>query len=370
MEKDLQKKRLVMPKKGVARHLIDLVSVYSPSGGEEIFAEYLAEKLRELADVVVIDGFGNVYARVEGEGEPLFFAAHMDTVEPGKGIKPRITVDKYLVSDGTTILGADNKATIAVYLSLLEDLREKNEKLEHRPLEFVFTKSEETGNYGAINFDYKLLRAKRGYCFDAVAPVGTIITASPYYERIDVKLIGKAAHASKPEAAKGVLGPLKELLENIRLGRISNTTICNIGKIEVGVGRNTIPGGASIEAEIRSYVEEDLRRVLDDFLVVIQNAAKTIDVEISHETENPGYYHCDKTVKTEIARIESCMSKIAIKPVKAESMAVSDANIFNNMGLVCINLGDGVEGAHSKEERIAIASMEKNLELCKKLVTQ
>jgi tripeptide aminopeptidase len=359
-----------MPKKDVAKHLIDLVSVYSPSGGEEIFAEYLAEQMRDLTDAVVTDDFGNVYARVEGQGEPLFFAAHMDTVEPGNGIKAQITADEYLVSDGTTILGADNKATIAVYLALLEDLRGKNEKLKHRPLEFVFTKSEETGNYGAINFDYRLLNAKKGYCFDAVAPVGTIITASPYYERIDIKLAGKAAHASKPEAARSVLGPLKELLENARLGKISNTTICNIGKIEIGVGRNTIPGGASIEAEIRSYVEEDLRRALDDFLVVIQNAAETIDVEINHETENPGYYHRSKEVTAELARIELCMKKIAIQPEKVESMAVSDANIFNDVGLVCINLGDGVEGAHSKEERIAIASMQKNLELCKELVTE
>ncbi|GIW59110.1 MAG: hypothetical protein KatS3mg087_0176 [Patescibacteria group bacterium] len=157
------------------------------------------------------------------------------------------------------------------------------------------------------------------------------------------------------------MGPLKELLENARLGKISNTTICNIGKIEIGVGRNTIPGGASIEAEIRSYVEEDLRRALDDFLVVIQNAAETIDVEINHETENPGYYHRSKEVTAELDRIELRMKKIAIQPEKVESMAVSDANIFNDVGLVCINLGDGVEGAHSKEERIAIASMQKKI---------
>ncbi|GIW59109.1 MAG: hypothetical protein KatS3mg087_0175 [Patescibacteria group bacterium] len=150
-----------MPKKDVAKHLIDLVSVYSPSGSEEIFAEYLAEQMRDLTDAVVTDDFANVYARVEGQGEPLFFAAHMDTVEPGNGVKAQITADEYLVSGGTTILGADNKATIAVYLALLEDLRGKNEKLKHRPLEFVFTKSEETGDYGAINFDYRLLNAKK-----------------------------------------------------------------------------------------------------------------------------------------------------------------------------------------------------------------
>lgn len=359
-----------MARKDVAEQLIDLVSVYSPSGGEEIFAEYLIKQLRDLTDAVERDSFGNVYAKVEGKGEPLFFTAHMDTVEPGNGIKAQITTEGYVVSDGTTILGADNKATIAVYLALLGDLCGKNEKMKHRPLEFVFTKSEETGNYGAINFDYKLLKAKKGYCFDAVAPVGTIITASPYYERIDIKLIGKAAHASRPEAARSVLGPLKKLLENVRLGKLSDTTICNIGKIEVGAGRNTIPGYATIEAELRSYVEQDLSSALDDFLRAIQSAAIAIEVEIRHETENPGYYHRSEEVIAELDRIELCMKKIGILPEKVESMAVSDANIFNKMGLVCINLGDGVEGAHSKEERIAVASMLKNLKLCKELVTE
>lgn len=349
-----------------ARLFAELVAVDSISGSEDQFADLLIDRLRNLADFICKDDYGNVYAYVHGKGEPLFLAAHMDTVAPGIGIKATVK-DGYIVSDGSTILGADNKAAIFAYISLLEYL--KSIQAPHLPIEFVFTRSEEIGNFGAINFDYSLLRSKVGYCFDSVSPIGTVITASPFYERIDINLIGKSAHASKPEEARNVLNVVSSLITNIPVGRINDTTLCNIGRVEAGHVRNTIPGNAELNIEIRSYIESDLFAHMSIIETIVGNTEEEgIVLQIDHARENPGYYHSSNLAKKNIALLSSLMSEIGITPIVTDSMAVSDANIFNNKGILCINLGDGVENAHSVNERIAVNDIELMMSLCTKIV--
>ena len=81
----------------------DLVQIDSPSDEEEEMAQDLTRRLSELGFEVLRDAHGNLIAREEGEN-PLLLSAHMDTVEPGRGIKPRVEGER-IVSDGTTILG-------------------------------------------------------------------------------------------------------------------------------------------------------------------------------------------------------------------------------------------------------------------------
>ena len=139
---------------------MDLVKIDSVTTNEEKFSRYLLKSLNNLGVKSVLDKYRNIYGYLKGTGKPLFLSAHMDTVEPGKNIQPQVR-GNYIVSDGTTILGADNKATIACILKVLELLKIKKNK--HRTLEVIFTRSEEVGNYGAVNFDYSLLTAKEGY---------------------------------------------------------------------------------------------------------------------------------------------------------------------------------------------------------------
>lgn len=357
-----------MDHRALADSFSTLVAFSSPTGSEDEFANYLVERLRNLVDFVGKDGFGNVYAYVHGKGEPVFFAAHMDTVQPGVGIKAAVR-DGYLVSDGSTILGADNKAAICAYICVLEELKRAN--VPHRPLEFVFTKSEEIGNYGAIHFDYSLLRSQQGFCFDSVAPIGTVITASPFYERLDINVKGKSAHASKPEEAVNVLQILPKVIESIPVGRINETTICNLGKIDAGHARNTVPGNATLQCEIRSFVEQDLVQHLECIRqgIATLNLPIGVEVELVHERENPGYYHRGAKAKKLISLVTNCMNGVGLTPMQVDSMAVSDANIFNTKGLLCLNLGDGVENAHTVEERIALADLEDMVSLCQCLAS-
>lgn len=342
----------------------DLVKIDSITANEENFACYLLSILKKIGVKSTRDKYGNIYGYLKGTGKPLFLSAHIDTVEPGKNIKPKTDGD-YVVSDGTTILGADNKAAIACILDTLEHLN--NKKTPHRTIEIIFTRSEEVGNYGAVNFDYSLLRAKEGFCFDSNAPIGTIIKVSPFYERFDLELIGKSAHAANPSDAINVLFLFNELLNKIKPGYQDSETILNIGVINGGHVRNTIPGNLFLAGEIRSFSEKKLIKHKLLFKKTLEKVCKTYRAKnkLVFVRENPGYNFSNKGL---FDTIKNKMSICGIKPILSDSWGVSDANIFNQKGLRCVNLGDGVENAHTLKEKVKISEMYKNVKLIYNLV--
>jgi tripeptide aminopeptidase len=337
----------------VVETFLDLIQIDSVTGEEERLREFIVNLLRQedLVDVLQVDDYGNLYARSDGVGEPHFLAAHMDTVEPGRGIKPQI-IDGVIRSDGTTILGADNKVAIAGIIDALRQIK----GIPHRPIEVIFTRSEEVGNYGASNFDYSLLRARKGYCFDMAAPIGSFAIASPYYERIDLTLIGREAHASSAEEGINVLLMFQHILDQWKLGRLDNETIFNIGVIEGGFVRNTIPGKMRIEAEIRGFDESKLERFREDFKGVIREIGEKYggEYEIDVVRENPGYKLSPQLVE----HTSKIISRAGFEPNPIDSWSVSDANIFHEHGLECINLGDGSQGAHTLKEIITVKNLQ------------
>lgn len=345
-----------------------IVQIDSPTGYELEFRDYIVEYLKNhsLADEIKVDNFGNIYARKEGQQPGYFYSAHLDTVEPGRGIKAVIEND-YWVSEGETILGADNKSTLAAILETLHILKDTK---NHRTLELVLTLSEEVGNYGAINFDYKLLKSQRGFCFDSSNAVGTIITASTYYERFDIKLIGQAAHASRPEEAINVLQIFNKILNDQPLGRLDEFTLFNIGVMNGGSVRNTVPGEMQIKGEIRSFKEENLIKHKEVFIKIVKQIVNnySAQVEIELVRENPGYYLDDQSAKKLIKQTADIIQSLKLPLDHQTSWGVSDANIFNDKGLVCINLGDGTEMSHSVDERIKVSELEKLASLMFKLL--
>ncbi|MFR3072759.1 MAG: M20/M25/M40 family metallo-hydrolase, partial [Paeniclostridium sp.] len=126
---------------------IELVKIDSPSSKEGNVAKVLVKKLEAIGCEVCIDEAGvkaggetgNVIAKLKGnrEGKTVLFSSHMDTVSPGEGIKPIIDEAKGIItSDGTTVLGSDDKAGIAAILEALRIIKENN--LDHADIEVVF----------------------------------------------------------------------------------------------------------------------------------------------------------------------------------------------------------------------------------------
>lgn len=209
---------------------IDLAKIYSPTGKEEEIAQDCVNRLRSLGLKPLKDSYGNIITQVPGDQnkEALILNAHLDTVEPCKNVKPKITKDGWITSSGDTILGADDKAAVAAILEIVELCKENNFS-QNCPLEIVFTREEESGTFGAANLDYSLLQAKRGYVFDAALPIGTMILASPFYSRIDIDIQGRSAHASCPESADNALTLSMEAFSKLKLGRVDEDTLVNFG---------------------------------------------------------------------------------------------------------------------------------------------
>ena len=140
--------------KRLVEEFIELVKIDSLTGREKNLAQLLLKKLKELGFEVSIDNAdkftggntGNVIATLKGNrpGKKLLFTAHMDTVEPGISINPIIDEQKKIIkSDGTTILGSDDKAGIASILEAMRTLKEKN--ISHPDIQVVFSTWEEKG---------------------------------------------------------------------------------------------------------------------------------------------------------------------------------------------------------------------------------
>jgi tripeptide aminopeptidase len=344
---------------------LDLVQIGSPTGEEDAICEYIRTYLTKLGYEPYTDSYGNIILHVSGVGKPLFLAAHVDTVEPGRGVKPIIDGD-VIRSDGTTILGADNKVGVAIILDVVRTFAQRTD----RPaLDVVFTRSEESGNYGAINLEYSHITANRGYAFDNPNPVGTIISASPFYSRFDITLLGKSAHASKPERGIHVLPILAECISHIRLGRLSDTALVNIGAIEGGHVRNTIMGEITLHGEVRSMHQEELDQNTNQIKTIFEQIAhkNNIEVTINVVQENGGYIY--EQSDPDLQHVVSTMARLGLTPVIKQDWGVADSNIFTDHGIKAINLGDGCEFTHTTREQVRISDMERLKELIMELIS-
>ena len=233
----------------------DLVQIDSPSDEEEEVAQDLSRRLEALGFEILRDAHGNLIAREDGEN-PLLLSAHMDTVEPGRGIKPTIEGDR-IVSDGTTILGGDCKAGVAAILEGLESVVE--EGLPRRTLQLAFTRGEEIGLVGARNMDFSMITADEAVVFDGNGPVNKLTGSSPTYVSFEVNITGRSAHAGvEPEKGLSAIKIAAEIISELPQGRLDEETTFNVGTISGGSVRNAVPEQATFTGEFRSRNLETL----------------------------------------------------------------------------------------------------------------
>lgn len=355
----IQKQRLIQT-------FLDLVVIDSPSGNEKEVAKEVLERLKKLGAKADFDNYGNVIGKFNGIGEPFMLNAHLDTVEPGRGIKPIVNGEK-ITSDGKTILGADPKAGVAAILEAIESLNEDGEK--YRPIDVVFTLGEETGLYGSINLDYKQLRAKQGITFDGEHKVTNICISSPGYNRVDATVIGRGAHAgAEPEKGISAIAIVSELISRLKLGRIDEETTANIGLITGGSARNAVPEKVTFEGEVRSRNLDKLEKHSSHFQEVFKMMGekyKEAKVELVMEREfNP--YLLDENHGV-IKHIVKTMKKMGLKPVLEHSGGGTDVNIFNTHGIQAVVVGVGTYEAHTTREYAIISQIVETAAFCEQI---
>ncbi len=259
-----------------------LCAIPSPFGSERACAEAVARELGRMGVDVEEDGAaaeagaecGNLLARIPGRGDrTILLCAHLDTVPEDGTIEPVID-DGAWVSAGETILGADNKAAVAVILEVARRC-----SVEGAPvgLELLFTVGEEKGLAGALAFDVSTLTSDWGYVFDHASPIGEIVVSSPTYYRFEASFRGAAAHAGiRPEDGRSAIEASARAIAAMTLGRIDHETTANVASIAGGAGgTNIVPEHCTIVGEVRSLDPLKAEAVIAELIDHIHDAANT-----------------------------------------------------------------------------------------------
>ncbi len=356
---------------------IELGAINSPSGKEATIAEVLVEKLQALGFDVVRDNAGS---RLPGETDnvigsrkgtvpgalPIMLNAHMDTVTPTEGWEYHIEGDE-IKSQGDMILGADDKAGIAVILEALRVIEEDG--IPHGDLQVVFSIAEETGLWGAKYLDYGLVTSNGAFVYDMGRPVGSITVAGPSHDNILFKVHGKAAHAgARPEDGINAIVIASKAIANMKVGRIDKETTANVGVIEGGKARNIVPEYCEVRCEARSRNTEKLDAQTAHMIKCFQDAAAemgtTVDVEV-----NRSYVGYRLTEKDEVVRIAmEAARRAGIEVDLHETGGGSDCNVFNAKGLPATVVGVGYDGAHSVDEYIHIPEFVQSAQMCVQII--
>lgn len=324
-----------------------IVQIDSVSGDEKKIREFIIDLIKNKKDFKFkVDKVGNLFLKNKGIGEPILFCAHLDTVEPGKNIIPLVK-NGYIVSEGKTILGADNKVWVATLIDLLI-----NEKIK-RNIEIVFSVKEEVGG-GIEFFPFKILKSKKAIIFDNANPIGGIVLRSPQIINFYIEIFGKAYHSSEPQKGINSLIPMIKFLNKIHLGVYKNNTTCNIGIINSGAAINTIPEKTILKGEIRSYSKKDFLNFQDKIKKQVYNLKQKFKGKIILNFDGycPGYEFSKKDEFVE--KIEKIFTDNKIKTYFLEKSGISDANILNHQGIKTIVLSDGVIDPHTTSEKIKI----------------
>ncbi|MBB6455352.1 tripeptide aminopeptidase [Salirhabdus euzebyi] len=358
---------------------LELIQVDSETKNEAKIAEVLKGKFSKLGLEIKEDnakeqtGFGanNLICTLKGTKEgvdTIYFTSHMDTVVPGVGVKPSIK-DGYIVTDGTTILGADDKAGLAAMLEAIRVIKE--EKIQHGDIQFVITVGEESGLVGARALDASLITAKYGYAIDSDGRVGNIVVAAPTQAKINTIIKGKTAHAGvAPEKGVSAITIAAKAISKMPLGRIDKETTANIGRFEGGRATNIVCDHVEILAEARSLVPEKMEEQVAKMKKAFEETAEAMGgkAEVEVKIMYPGFKHQAGDEVVEVAR--KAAEKIGRKSELLQSGGGSDANVIAGFGIPTVNLSVGYEEIHTTSEKMPISELVKVAEFITAIVDE
>src|SRR4030043_1088873 len=338
-------------------NLCEMVRISSESGEEKEFIDFLKAKLQqEFNGRCQIDSFGNLICKIppkdSSASEPLMLAAHADTVELGKSVKP-VVRNGVIYSSGDTVLGADCKGGIAEILEAVISAP------KHPPLEIVITREKEIGLTGAKKLDYSLINAKHGVLLDMDA-LDAIVIGGPSHMLIDIEITGKGAHSGmEPEKGVSAIKAASLAIATPKDGRIDPETTANFGIIQGGLIRNSVPEKCTIKAEVRSLNHEKC--------IALSNIYKEVFEVIAHSIGAKAEVNLNLAYKATRISEDAPMVQVAKKALKSVGIEPKvivitgglESAIYNEKGIEMIPIGNGVKSEHSTSENISVEDMKK-----------
>jgi len=349
----------------------ELILIEGLSGHEKNVADYIKKFLHNLdlectednSSIFSKGNSGNILCKI-GTGGSTALLAHMDTARSTKEVKPIITNDR-IHSDGSTVLGVDNRAGIAIILYAVEKFL-KN--YTYKPdLTLAFTICEETSMFGSNHIE--LENIKMAYVFDSALRPGKFISQSYGSKSFKIMIHGKASHSGiAPEKGISAIQIAAKAINNLQLGKLENSTTLNIGKILGGESINVIPAQAILEGEIRSLDQDNVDMVLKDVEKKFVEAAESLNgkMEMTSCWDFKPYQTSAKSAVYQ--RLYNAIKNVGLEPSPTISAGGSDANSLNKRGIPTINIGIGAQNPHSNDEFILLEDFQKSAEIAFQLI--
>lgn len=356
----------------------ELVRIDAASRNERLVVDALLAKLKAMGlspseddtGSKIEGNAGNIFTVVPGntEGPTLLFCAHTDRVLPGFGIKPQVLKDR-IISDGSTILAADDLAGVVQILEAVRLLEEEN--IPHGDIEILFTVSEEGGLLGARHFDVATSKADYAFFLDGGGAIGNLVVQAPYSGRLTAKVKGRAAHAGgEPEKGLNAIVVAAHALVAMNLGRIDHETTANIGIINGGLATNIVPDTVELRGESRSLQPEKLSAQLDHMVQAINEATAKFETtaEIEVTKSNLGY---SLSAEEPIVKLATeATASLGITPHLIPTGGGSDANVIRSKGIASMVLANGLMNAHRLDEYILLDDLAKGADQVVAIIKQ
>lgn len=353
-------------KNRIVKTFCEISSIDSPSGEEDLISEKLIILLKGFGLNVFKDDYGNVIAN-DGRANPIMLSAHMDTVEPSRGVVPLVEGNN-IVSEGNTIVGADAKCGISAILEALQSVKE--DKRSIHPIEVVFTKEEEIALLGARNLDFTKIKSKEALVFDSEGPPNRIVSMSPTYVSFDIAVKGRGAHAGvEPEKGLSAILIGSHIMSKMPQGRLDSHTTFNVGLVDGGTVRNAVPEDVIIKGEFRTSDEN----IISELKLNINEAVSStkedfpdalIDLNLNTDFETYSLGSEDST----FIKVKEAINQIGLEPLLKDSGAGTDGNIFRKNGIKAVVVGMGANHMHTLDEYVNITDLFDAARVCEKFI--
>jgi tripeptide aminopeptidase len=364
------------------------------SEGQRVLAEYLVDELKSLGlEDASVDKNCYVMATLKGNTDgvdTIGFVSHLDTNEDvsGKDIKPRLIKnydgkdivlneelnivtyvadypelqglkgDDIIVTDGTTLLGADDKAGIAEIITAIEYLVEHPE-IKHGDIKLGFTPDEEIGR-GADLFDVEKFGAKYAYTLDGA------ICGELQYENFNaanatITIQGRNVH---PGTAKNkmvnALYIAVEISELFSAAERPETTEGYEGFYHLNVLNGNVEK-ATMEYIIRDHSKDKYEERKAFFKKCVEDTSKTYNGRVEYQLDDMYFNMREKVepIKFIVDIAEEAMKESDVKPLLVPIRGGTDGARLSFMGLPCPNIFTGGLNFHSKNECVSVNAMAK-----------
>lgn len=358
--------------------MVRLCEIPSPSRDEGAVAELVRAELQALGAQISEDdagarlpaGCNNIVARfaptVGDGGVPIALCAHLDTV-PNRGPIDVVVRDGFLTNRNHDILGGDNKSAVAAILVAMR--RVVAEQRPHAGVELVFTPCEEIGLQGAAHFDPARLTATMAFVFDHTGPLGGIVTAAPSLRKVTAEFVGRTAHAGiVPEQGRSAIIAAARAIGRMPHGRIDPATTANVGTIAGGSATNVVAERCTVTAEARSLDEGALSQQIMEMLDALTWAATESEVDLETRVVNEFTGYRLSAGDPQVRLATAALTRCGLEPTEVSTGGGSDTNAFLKNGLRSVNLCNDMVDVHTGDERIAVASVERTVDVALALI--